>query len=175
MRYVIVSVIKGDAGKFNNTLRKDVFNRFGAKSSKLPAHFTIKTPFEYNDSIVELEELLDKFSLENKKAPLRINSYGNFGERVIYMKVYMSDEGKKIHDKLIEEMENIPFLNFDEKDGKDKIFHITIASKKITKIFHDIWNYVQNYPCDFENEFNNISIFKWENNNWILHKEFLLQ
>ena len=55
MRYVIVSVVKGKAGNFNNNLRKEVFQKFNAKSSKLPAHFTIKAPFEYDD-IEELED-----------------------------------------------------------------------------------------------------------------------
>ncbi len=36
MRYVIVSVIKGEAGDFNNNLRKEVYDKFKAKSSKLP-------------------------------------------------------------------------------------------------------------------------------------------
>ena len=58
MRYVIVSVVKGGAGNFNNNLRKEVFEKFHAKSSKLPAHFTIKAPFEcentdYMDNIIE--------------------------------------------------------------------------------------------------------------------------
>ena len=60
MRYVIVSVVKGKAGNFNNNLRKEVFQKFNAKSSKLPAHFTIKAPFEYDD-IEELEEVLQNF------------------------------------------------------------------------------------------------------------------
>ena len=60
MRYVIVSVVKGKAGNFNNNLRKEVFQKFNAKSSKLPAHFTIKAPFEYDD-IEELEEVLFLF------------------------------------------------------------------------------------------------------------------
>ena len=46
MRYVVVSVVKGEAGNFNNNLRKEVYEKFNAKSSKLPAHFTIKSPFE---------------------------------------------------------------------------------------------------------------------------------
>ena len=33
MRYVIVSVVKGKAGDFNNKLRKDIFNKFKARSS----------------------------------------------------------------------------------------------------------------------------------------------
>lgn len=32
MRYVIVSVIKGEAGEFNNNIRKEVFEKFKAKS-----------------------------------------------------------------------------------------------------------------------------------------------
>ena len=36
MRYVIVSVVKGKAGDFNNNLRREVFQKLGAKSSKLP-------------------------------------------------------------------------------------------------------------------------------------------
>lgn len=42
MRYVIVSVVKGKAGQFNDKIRRDVFKKFKLKSSKLPAHFTIK-------------------------------------------------------------------------------------------------------------------------------------
>lgn len=66
MRYVIVSVVKGKAGNFNNNLRKEVFQKFNAKSSKLPAHFTIKAPFEYDD-IEELEEVLQSFAKLTKE------------------------------------------------------------------------------------------------------------
>lgn len=44
MRHVIVCVVKGEAGNFNDEMRKDIFEKFKAKSSKLPAHFTIKAP-----------------------------------------------------------------------------------------------------------------------------------
>ena len=60
MRYVIVSVVKGSAGKFNNNLRKEVFEKFQAKSSKLPAHFTIKAPFECED-INEVDKVVENF------------------------------------------------------------------------------------------------------------------
>ena len=56
MRYVVVSVVKGEAGNFNNNLRKEVYEKFNAKSSKLPAHFTIKSPFE-TDNIIQLENI----------------------------------------------------------------------------------------------------------------------
>ena len=171
MRYVIVSVVKGKAGKFNNNLRKEVFQKFNAKSSKLPPHFTIKAPFEYDD-IEELEEVLQNFCKTHKRAPYKIKNYNHFDNRAIYMEVIMSKEGKKFHDDLFDELNKISYINFGEKDGKDKIFHVTISSKKIQKIFDELWDYVNSIPCDFDCEFDNVSIFKWKNNTWILHKEY---
>ena len=174
MRYVVVSVVKGEAGNFNNNLRKEVYEKFNAKSSKLPAHFTIKSPFEI-DNIVQLENTLDKFSKENYSAPYKIKGYDHFDDRVIFVKVIMSKEGKILHDNLIDSMSSIDYINFDKLDGKNKIFHITISSKKIKNIFNDLLNYVSYIPCDFNCNFDNICIYKWENNTWVLHKEYLLK
>ena len=171
MRYVIVSVVKGKAGNFNNNLRKEVFQKFNAKSSKLPAHFTIKAPFEYDD-IEELEEVLQNFCKTHKRASYKIKNYNHFDNRAIYMEVIMSKEGKKLHDDLFDKLNKISYINFGEKDGKDKIFHVTISSKKIQTIFDELWDYVNSIPCDFDCEFDNVSIFKWKNNTWILHKEY---
>ena len=174
MRYVIVSVTKGSAGDFNNSLRKDVFKKFQVKSSKLPAHFTIKSPFEC-DNISSLENTLKYFCENNKSAPYKVIGYNNFDNRVIYMEVFMSNSGKITHDKLIDELSKLSYINFSDHDGKDKVFHITVASKKIQKNFIKIYNYVKDIDCHFECSFDNISIFKWENNTWVLHKEYLLK
>jgi 2'-5' RNA ligase len=174
MRYVVVSVTKGDAGNFNSNLRKEVYKEFGAKSSKLPAHFTIKSPFEV-DNISELDNILKNFSKNNKSTPYKIKGYDHFDDRVIYMKVFMSEEGQIVHNKLIDEMNKLDYINFSNHDGKDKIFHVTVTSKKIQKIFKEIYNYVKPITCDFDCVFDNISVFKWENNTWILYREYLLK
>lgn len=174
MRYVVVSVLKGKAGIFNNNLRKEVYKKFNAKSSKLPAHFTIKSPFE-SDDIIKLENTLDRFSKENYSTSYKVKGYDHFDDRVIFMKVFMSEEGKKLHDRLIDAMSKIDYINFDKLDGKNKIFHITISSKKIKNIFNDLLSYVNNIPCDFDCNFDNISIYRWENNTWVLHKEYILK
>ena len=174
MRYVVVSVVKDNAGNFNNNLRKEVYEKFSAKSSKLPAHFTIKSPFETND-ISELDSLLEKFCNENFSVPYKIKGYDHFDDRVIFMKVNMSEEGKILHDKLIDKMSTIDYINFDKLDGKNKIFHVTISSKKIKNIFNDLWNYVNKIYCNFDCIFDNISIYKWQNNTWLLHNEYKLK
>lgn len=175
MRYVIICVIKGEAGDFNNEMRKDIFEKFKAKSSKLPAHFTIKAPFEYDKSIKDLEDALYKFSKKEKKAEFKMNGYNHFDDRVIYMDVNMSNEGKVLHDKLIDVLNDFEYIEFNKKDGKDKIFHVTLTSKKVPPIYNEVWEYVNKYSFNFNCYFDNISIFKWVDNNWKLHKEFLIE
>lgn len=170
MRYVIVSVIKGEAGEYNNKLRKDVYERFGVKSSKLPAHFTIKAPFEYDGDISELENIIENFCNNEQIAPFEIKGFDHFGSRVVYMKVNMSRYGKELHDRLIENISKLSYINFDKNDGKNKIFHVTVASKGLSYTYDKLWEYVNTLYCDFKNEFDNICIYRWENNTWVLHK-----
>ena len=77
MRYVIVSVVKGPAGNFNNNLRKEVFEKLGAKSSKLPAHFTIKAPFEA-ETISDLDKILQNFSQTHNAQDYKIKGLNNY-------------------------------------------------------------------------------------------------
>ena len=172
MRYVIVSVVKGPAGNFNNNLRKEVFEKLGAKSSKLPAHFTIKAPFEADD-ISDLDKVLQDFAQNHKAKDYKIKGYNHFDNRVIYMDVHMNKKSKLLHDELIEELEKLPYIHFKNHDYKDKVFHVTISSKKIQKIYDELWEYVNNIPCDFDCKFDNVSVFKWEDNTWNLYKEYL--
>lgn len=174
MRYVIVSTVKGDAGKFNNNLRKDIFEKFKVKSSKLPAHFTIKAPFESND-ISELDKVLKEFVKNHKSTPYKLFGYDSFDNRVIYMKVLMSSEGKIVHNELIDCLSSIEYINFDSLDGKDKIFHVTVSSKKIKNVFNFILDYVIQFPVDFNCLFDNISVYKWENNTWVLFNSYILE
>ena len=175
MRYVIVSVVKGEAGEFNNNLRKDIYNKFKAKSSKLPAHFTIKAPFEYSGNIQDLEKAIEKVCNNEKAESYIIDGYNHFDDRVIFMDVNMSKEGKKVHDKLIDEMDKLPYIEFTKTDGKDKTFHVTLSSKRIQGIYHTLWEYISKIPCLFKCNFDNVCIYKWEDNTWKLHKEFLMK
>ncbi|EKY25650.1 2'-5' RNA ligase family protein [Clostridium celatum] len=175
MRYVIVSVVKGEAGNFNNNLRNDILNKFNVKSSKLPAHFTIKSPFEYDGKISDLENCIENLCSSEIAFNYKVKGYNHFDDRVIYMDVKMSNEGKKFHDKLITELSKIPYIQFNEIDGKDKIFHVTLSSKKIKNVYNKLWNYINLFPCDFNCKFDNVCIYKWIENNWILHKEYIIK
>lgn len=175
MRYVIVSVVKGQAGDFNNDLRKEVYSKFKARSSKLPAHFTIKAPFEYDGDISGLEKAIEEVCNSSHGQPYNIKGYNHFDNRVIYMAVNMSKEGQLVHDNLIDAMEKFPYMEFRQGNGKDKIFHVTVSSKKIQSIYNDLWHYVNTKPCQFKCIFDNVSIYKWQDNTWKLYREFLIK
>ncbi|MEN8076360.1 2'-5' RNA ligase family protein [Clostridioides difficile] len=174
MRYVIVSLVKGEAGEFNHNLRKDIFNKFKVKSSKLPAHFTIKAPFEYDGDLYDLEHQIEVVCRNEKAEYYKIEGYNHFDNRVIYMDIKMSKGGKKVHDELIKEMSKIPYINFSKNDGINKIFHVTLSSKRIQRIYTELWNYITTFPCNYICKFDNVCIYKWINNTWILHKEYNL-
>ena len=174
MRYVIVCVVKGDAGEFNDILRMDIYDKFKAKSSKLPPHFTIKAPFEYDGDMKPLENDLKNFCDNEKEQSFTMKKYDHFDNRVIYMDVNMSREGKKLHDRIMDIMEKYPYIKFNKNDGRDKKFHVTLTSKKVPPIFENVWEYVNRYPFEFKCSFDNITIYKWENNTWEFYKEFLI-
>ncbi len=174
MRYVIVCVLQNEAGAFNNQMRKDVWDKLKARSSKLPAHFTIKAPFEYDEPITELEEVLETFCQRERAYPFKLEGYGHFGDRVVYMHVDMSKEAKEVHDRLIDELRQVPYIHFSKQDDKDKTFHVTVASKRIQPVYQEVWEYANSKPCHFDCKFDDISIYKWEDNTWVLHKAYNL-
>lgn len=172
-RYVLVCVIGGEVLNFHKEIRSDVCYKFNKRPQKLPAHFTIKAPFE-TDKIDEMIKVLDEFSKDRKKAPIKIDGFGKFREDVVYMSVKLSDEAKKIHDELIDELSKISWIEFEPNEGKNKIFHCTIVSRRIRDKFKEIWEYVNKYECNFESYFDNISLYKWNNNTWELYKKYEL-
>ncbi|MHC6178910.1 2'-5' RNA ligase family protein [Clostridium sp. JNZ X4-2] len=172
-RYVIVCTIGGSALKFHERLTSSVCYKFNKRRTKLPAHFTIKAPFE-TDRIEDVKDVLEKFSANNNKTAIKLEGYGKFREDVIYMAVNMSPQAKKVHEDLISQLDKIPWMNFKSNEGKNKIFHCTVVSKKIKDNFKDIWNYVHKYTCDFNEYFDNISLYHWKNNTWVLLKKYKL-
>ena len=173
MIWVIVSSARGKASDLNKKIKVDLMEKFNARGSKLPPHFTIKAPFE-TDDIHDVEKTIEGFSERNFKTKYVINGFNHFNKRVVYMNVEMSEEAKKVHDELIDELEKVN-VTFDKKDGKDKIFHITLASKNVQTNFELIWHYILDFNCYFELYFDNIEIYKLQNNKWMLYRCFSLK
>jgi 2'-5' RNA ligase len=171
MRYVIVYLIEGEALKFHEKLTNDICSRFNVKRQRLPAHFTIKAPFE-TEEIDELEKLTEEFCLDNKVADIKIQDFGHFQKNVVYMDVLPSSEAIKVHDNYIDLIQTLPWLEWKSNEGKGRIFHCTLISKIPYGVFADIWAYIVKINCSFKLSFDNISILLWEKDKWNLYKQY---
>ena len=170
-RYVLVCLIEGEVGKFHNSLVNEVCNKFNTKRQKLPAHITLKAPFE-TDKIGDMIYMLQRFAESRNESSIKVKDFGKFRRDVIYMDINVSQEAKKVHDELMDELTKIPWIEFKLNEGKDRVFHCTIVSKRIQDKFEDIWNHVNQYECDFDVYFDNLSLYKWQNNTWELFRKF---
>lgn len=173
-RYVLVCLIEGEAGKFHDKLVNEVCSKFNKRRTKLPAHITLKAPFE-TDKIGDMVDVLQRFADSRSRSSIKIKDFGKFRRDVVYMDVNVSQEAKKVHDELMDELRKIPWIEFKANEGKDRVFHCTIVSKRIQDKFKDIWEYVNQYKCDFDVCFDNLSLYKWQNNTWELFRKFNLK
>lgn len=179
MTYVIVYLIKGEAGKFQQDLTHEIAKKFkhdGTIKSKIPAHLTLKSRFETNN-IEEVEKAIKGFTDKEGASSLALDGYGYFSEpKVIFIKVKESKEMRDSYNKLMEKLKKISWLPMSELDRKGMKFHSTIAHKNLPEEkFDDIWQYLKNKPKPyFGLNFDNISILKLIDGVWQIHKEFLI-
>lgn len=171
MRYVIVCLIKGDALKFHENLVQDVCRRYTVSRQRLPAHFTLKAPFE-TDQIVEVEELIRDFCANRPKTRIGIEGFDHFREDVVFMDIKPSNAAMETCNDFVDVLKGVPWLEWKRNEGRNKRLHCTIVTKIPNDKYYDIWNYVREHQCSFDTYFDNISILKWDINRWVTYREF---
>lgn len=166
--------LNGEALKFHDRLTTEVCSKFNLRRTKLPGHITLKAPFE-SENVDELIDVLEAFVSITKKAAVYIHGYGSFRNDVVFMKTIFSDEANRVYNEFYKLLKTLIWLQWKKNENCQKIFHTTIVSKKIKNKFNEIWDYVNEIQCNFDIYFDNISIYAWKENTWILYKKFLLK
>ena len=54
------------------------------------------------------------------------------------MDIHPSRDAFKVHDKYIDELKKLSWLEWKQNEGENKKFHCTIVSKRIREKFNDI-------------------------------------
>ena len=127
MRYVVVTVADGEAGVFNKKLSAEAFEKFKVKSSKLPAHITLKAPFETEEPIEVLEEAIEKYIKDKKAIPYEIKGFEHFDNRVIYMNVIENKEMRDFHKGFVKAIKEVNYISFGSHEGENAIFLFEIG------------------------------------------------
>lgn len=175
MRYFIGYLIKGEAREYQENLIDRISEKFDVRNLNgyIPAHFTLKSPFE-TENISQIEKLLRDFSQKEASFNIKINSIGHFDRRVIYLNGE-SSQANKTSRKLIKELRKINWMKFHKYDLVEDNFHSTLARAKSPRQFEDIMNFLSEEKPDFDLRFDNITIFQKGKENWEVYREFLLE
>lgn len=173
MKYLIVTLIKEDAEKYQQKLLYSVANRFnvnGAIQRKPPAHITLKYSFE-TDNINPVEKAIEEFSKSINKSKYQLTGINHFDEDVIFIDVIPSKEMSETYSNFINHLRKNTKITFKQFDGNTH-FHSSIAHTDIKTKFQEIWNFVSKENPDFEVFFDNITILKLIDGIWQIHKEY---
>ena len=169
--------MSGEAKKYRNNLVKEVGPKFGERyvfESKLPAHITLKTPFE-TKKIREVEEILEEFVKNHQASKIKIVGFGHFKRFVAFLKFEFSKSALRTQSELIKELSKIKNIKIREHD---KIWHphSTISYGNSKKSFNGIWNYLKKLDKpSFEMKFDNITIMKKSRKRWKVYRKFKLK
>lgn len=140
---------------------------------KSPAHITLQKPFKRNSrDEYAISAALEEFSSEEKPFNVRLDGFGCFAPRVIFIRVNDHEPVKALHSRL--KIKLTEDLEFSEGEIMNDIQpHITVATRDLMKeAFRVAWPEFQNE--EFRGTFEVLSLFLLKHNgkNWDIFKEF---
>lgn len=173
MKYMIGYLIKGEAKEYQEGLIDRISGKFGTRNlnGHIPAHFTLKSPFE-TDDINEVERLLEEFCRGEESSDMKIEGIGSFHDRVIFIVGEFSNEGIETFRRLIKELGKIDWMEFHKYDLEEGTLHSTLARAKDIEQFGDIMRFLSDKKKCFDVEFDNIVILVKGENGWNIYREF---
>lgn len=175
MKLYFIAFIPHEALKENiRALKEEMKERFNAQHAlKSPAHITLQMPFKRKEE----EEsrfipTLEKFAGQQSGFLSRLNGFGHFSTRVIYINVEPSQAILDIHAHLNQVLAEQ--LGFPEGEIRTEFHpHMTIATRDLSKsAFKEAWKDFQ--YRDFQDSFMAESIFLLKHNgkHWDIYREF---
>lgn len=91
------------------------------------------------------------------------------------MNVIENKEMRDFHKGFVKAIKEVNYISFGSHEGENAIFHVTVSSKKVSFVFDEMWQWINQFNCNYNVLLNNISIYKWQDNTWKLHKRFELK
>jgi 2'-5' RNA ligase len=174
MKYFVAHIIRGEAGKYHKEISSILAKEFNKKpiSEKLPPHLTLKAPFETDESIHQIEEIVEYFVKKQKPLPFFLEGFGDFHERVLYMDIKAPIESKKVLTELTLELKKLAWLPFEMYDWEN--LHATLAYAETPEQMKKMKEMIKDAGRSFHLFIDTISIMKKTDGKWQIHKEYAL-
>ncbi len=138
-------------------------------AKKSPAHLTIVPPFRAEDELIgELTNYVQTFNMGLVPFTIKLNNYGQFGERVLYIDVESPNTSLiNLEKECMDEFsEKFPGIIFGMKPEFNP--HVTIATRDIPEgALTTARNYFEHhYPVNMEFTTTNLTLYRLENGWW---------
>lgn len=104
-----------------------------------PPHITVKAPFVPRGTLALVTDRLEEICSRIEPFELKLNGLGNFGSKVIYVRVEESPELRALHLLLLEGLEEYIESITDKYEGENYTPHLTVAEKLVPDDFEAAW------------------------------------
>jgi len=141
-----------------------------------PPHVTIKWPFEIND-IQPFEKYCEDLSKEIQPFEIKINGYGFFDPKVIFLKVEKNQNLINIHLKILKDLKEKFEIEKNKYEGAEPQFHTTLAYEDISEEnFHKAKKELKKAEQPkLSFIFDSLGLFRFTGEEWIIHKNYNIQ
>ena len=174
MRYMIAHMLKGDAKAYHANLSTVLASMYHLRpvTNIIDPHLTIKSAFEATE-ISEVEQIVSESSLFAEAAPYMLKGFNAVADRLIFMNVEPSLEMNMVIQKIQNQLQNIPWLEFRSHEIPPKL-HATLCFPKSRTQRDDMLERLRKveHAPSFECMFDNIAILKRGERRWEILKEY---
>ncbi|MBF4693566.1 2'-5' RNA ligase family protein [Fusibacter ferrireducens] len=172
-RYLIVNLFSDPVKKHHSELVSALKEHFSVQPQKIGAHMTLIPPFECED-ILALVRYTELYAKTHKRMPVIVGGIGSFRDNVVYLKIQMTQEAEQTLIQYIEKAQT----HFESRAQltTPHVFHCTLVSRRISKKFDMISNYLENEQKLFNSYIDNLTLLRWseDEQQWIVEKQYHL-
>ena len=172
-RYLVVNLFNDPIKEYHRELVAVLNEKFSIQPQKISAHMTLVPPFECDD-ILELVKYTELYAKTHKRIPAIVGGIGSFRDNVVYLNIEMTHEAERTLVQYIERAQT----HFSSKAEltTPHVFHCTLASRRISKKFDRIINFLKDENLKFNTYIDNLTIMKWseEAHLWLVDRQYHL-
>lgn len=160
------------------TLKQLFADEYNSKAAlRSPPHVTLHMPFLIKpEKESELLQVLVAEFVKPTPFEIRLDGFGQFKQRVIYIKIEPSDQLEALHKSLQRVMKQN--FNIFNADYKDRGFnpHLTVAFRDLKKQeFKNAWSQFKDRDFSANVLVNSFSLLKHNGKHWEVFKDFELR
>lgn len=177
MKYFVAHLLSGDAAEYHRAVTGELSERFKNTPlhEKVAPHITIKIPFEANAyEVVALEEALARFAASRKPEPVRLEGFGRFGFRTVYLDVVKSHGAVTMVRDCVAELNRFAWMQRVDHEGNK--LHASVARFLTYKKFRKVWRHLKDERPSFTGTLDTFTMLKKEEGAriWQVHRTFTL-